>query len=93
MFLDVYPFRWEHCNDLNPETPIFVDIGGGIGHQCLELKKRLPDVPGRVVLQDLPPVIAQALPCDGVENTVHDFRTEQPIKGITPQRYYRQESH
>ena len=80
-FLDVYPFEKELCYDLKPETPLFVDVGGGIGHQCLALKQRLPHVAGRVINQDLPPAIAQAIPCDGVEHTVHDFMGEQPIKG------------
>lgn len=83
MFLDVYPFEKELCHDVEPQTPLFVDVGGGIGHQCLALKQRLPHVPGRVILQDLPPMVSQAIPCEGVEHTVHDFMTEQPIKGNT----------
>lgn len=81
IFLDVYPFEKEHCHDLSPKNPLFVDVGGGIGQQCLALKQRLPHVLGRVINQDLPPVIAQAIPCNGVEHTVHDFTAEQPVKG------------
>lgn len=81
MFLDVYPFEKELCHSLKPEIPLFVDVGGGIGHMCLALKQKLPHAPGRVINQDLPPAIAQAIPCEGVEHTVHDFMTEQPIKG------------
>lgn len=81
-FLDVYPFEKELSHGLKPETPLFVDIGGGIGQQCLALKQKLPHLVGRVINQDLPPVIAQAIPCKGVEHTVHDFMTEQPVKGI-----------
>ena len=81
MFLDVYPFEKELCHGLTPETPLFVDVGGGIGHMCLALKQRLPHAPGRVVNQDLPPAIAQAIQSDGVEHTIHDFMTDQPIKG------------
>ena len=81
IFLDVYPFEKELCHGLKPESPLFVDVGGGIGHMCLALKQKLPHAPGRVINQDLPPAIAQAIPCAGVEHTVHDFTTEQPIKG------------
>ncbi len=81
IFLDVYPFEKELCRDMEPETPLFVDIGGGIGHQCLELKMRLPHVPSRVILQDQGKVLEQALKAEGVENMVHDFYLEQPVKG------------
>lgn len=63
------------------ETPVFVDVGGGIGSQCALFKARLPDLPGRVILQDLPNVIEHALVTEGVENTGHDFWVEQPVKG------------
>ena len=82
MFLDVYPFEKELCHGLKPETPLFVDVGGGIGHMCLALKQKLPHVPGRIINQDLPPAIAQSIQCPGVEHTVHDFMTEQPIHGM-----------
>ena len=82
IFLDVFPFDKEIGIDSEPETPLFVDVGGSIGHQCAALKKKFPNIPGRVILQDLPPVIAQAIPTEGVELMVHDFMTEQPIKGM-----------
>ena len=83
-FLDSYPFEKELGHSLKPEISLFVDVGGGIGHQCLALKQRLPHLSGRVINQDLPPVIAQAIPHEGVEHTVHDFMAEQPIKGNFP---------
>lgn len=67
---------------IDPETPIFVDVGGGIGSQCAILKKKLPDLPGRVILQDLPVVLQHALSTEGVEITAHNFWTEQPVKGM-----------
>ncbi|KAG8158549.1 hypothetical protein KVR01_011671 [Diaporthe batatas] len=66
---------------ITPETPVFVDVGGGIGSQCAILKSKLPNLPGRVILQDLPAVIEHALPTEGVEVTAHNFWTEQPVKG------------
>lgn len=67
---------------IDAETPVFVDVGGGIGSQCAILKAKLPGLPGRVILQDLPVVITHALDTEGVENTAHNFWTEQPIKGM-----------
>lgn len=81
-FLDAFPFEKELCHDVKPDTPLFVDVGGGIGHQCQLLRTRLPHVSGRVVFQDLPPVIAQAPPMEGIEPMIHDFNQEQPIKGL-----------
>ncbi|KAI0114297.1 S-adenosyl-L-methionine-dependent methyltransferase [Nemania sp. FL0031] len=63
-------------------APLLVDIGGGEGHDIAEFHKRYPDAPGRLILQDTPPVI------DSIENLTpkverqkHDFFQEQPIKG------------
>ena len=81
IFLDVFPFERELTANTKPETPLFVDIGGSIGHQCIALKKRLPHTPGRIIVQDLPAVIAHVIPMEGVEPMIHDFMTEQPIKG------------
>ena len=80
-WLDVFPFEETLCSNLTPETPVFVDIGGGIGHQCAALKSRFQDLPGRVILQDLPQTLPQAIPTPGVEATAHDFWTPQPVKG------------
>ena len=82
IWLDVYPFVQNLCQNLDPDTPLFVDVGGGIGHQCLAVKTRFPNIPGRVILQDLPPVVAQAIAIPGVEAMPHDFNTPQPIKGL-----------
>ncbi|KAL6715993.1 hypothetical protein ACLMJK_006955 [Lecanora helva] len=81
VFLDVFPFERELCTDTKPETPLFIDIGGGFGHQCMLVRKRFPNTLGRVILQDLPEVIAQVPPVTGVEPMAHNFLTEQPIKG------------
>lgn len=66
---------------ITPETPVFVDVGGGIGSQCAILKAKLPNLPGRVILQDLPVALQHALPTEGVEIMAHNFWTEQPVKG------------
>lgn len=81
-WLSVYPVR-EETKGWDPEKPVYVNIGGGIGHQCEQFKGEYPDVPGRVILQDLPHSIEKALPTPGVENMVHNFFQPQPIKGLS----------
>ncbi|CAD6565802.1 MAG: hypothetical protein ASARMPREDX12_006779 [Alectoria sarmentosa] len=79
-WLSVYPVE-EEAKSWNSEAPVFVNVGGGIGHQCAEFKAHYPQVAGRVVLQDLPHTIDRALQTPGVENMAHDFFELQPIKG------------
>ncbi|KAL1967218.1 hypothetical protein VTN77DRAFT_3509 [Rasamsonia byssochlamydoides] len=80
-WLSVYPVE-KQAQGWSPEAgPIFVDIGGGIGHQCAEFKAKYPNLPGSVVLQDLPHCIDHALPTPGVQNMVYDIFKPQPIKG------------
>ena len=79
-WLDVYPIEQE-TQDWNPNAPLFVDVGGNVGHLCAELKGRYPNLPGEVVLQDQEHPIKMALPTPGVRNMVHDFFEPQPVKG------------
>lgn len=82
-WLSVYPVR-EQINgrDARDGTrALYVNIGGGIGHQCRQFKEQYPDLQGKVILQDLPHSIEKALPTLGVENMEHDFFQPQPIKG------------
>jgi demethylsterigmatocystin 6-O-methyltransferase len=44
----------QEAKDWHEGDPLFVDIGGGIGHQCAKLKAIYPNIRGRVILQDLP---------------------------------------
>ncbi|KAI0869875.1 S-adenosyl-L-methionine-dependent methyltransferase [Hypoxylon argillaceum] len=87
-WLSVYPVReelaagkWEAGANTESTRAVYVNIGGGIGHQCAEFKDKYADVPGRVVLQDLAHSIAKAQSTPGVENMIHDFFDEQPVKG------------
>jgi hypothetical protein len=63
------------------ERPVFVDVGGGFGHQCARLTNRYPELEGRVILQDRAETIAIAPPMRGVEATAHDFFGPQVVKG------------
>ena len=81
VWLDVFPLEEELCHDAGPQTPLFVDVGGSGGHQCVLLKTRCPGITGRIILQDQAPVIDQTPPIEGVEKMAHDFWTVQPVKG------------
>ena len=65
------------------ETPFFVDVGGGQGHQSMALRDRYPGLAKKndsIVLQDLHQTIKD-LKLDGVKAMPHDFFTKQPITG------------
>ncbi|BCR98264.1 uncharacterized protein AKAW2_31583S [Aspergillus luchuensis] len=73
--------------DSNPDRAMIVDIGGGRGHDLLGFKKRFPNAPGKLVLEDLPVVIdevrgAQDLEGANIVPVKYNFFTEQqPVKG------------
>lgn len=91
-WLDKYPYLERATtsgtdDDDDPARPLFVDVGGGIGHQSVALRRALPpSVRGRIVVQDQPVLVEQALPCDGVEHMVHDFFSPQPV--LRARMYY-----
>ncbi|KAJ5177092.1 OmtB [Penicillium canariense] len=60
---------------------LFVDVGGNLGHQSARLRSRYPDLPGRIIVQDLPETIQNAPVVDGVELMAHNFFEPQPIIG------------
>lgn len=82
-WLDVYPIS-EVGENWDSNRPLYVNIGGGVGHQCAEFRARFPNLPGRVILQDMPHTIAKALQTPGVENMPHDLFEPQPIRGTVP---------
>jgi demethylsterigmatocystin 6-O-methyltransferase len=82
-WIDGYPV-FEKTKDLKPDQPLFVDIGGSVGHESLRLRDRYPNIPGTVTVQDLP-VAIDGLPAEhrrsNVDFMTHDFFNPQPIKG------------
>jgi demethylsterigmatocystin 6-O-methyltransferase len=80
-WLDVYPVE-ERLQNMGPEQVAFVDVGGGIGHQAVALRKLLPHLKNRIIVEDMEAVIAHAIPHEGVEATVYDFYQPQAVQGI-----------
>ncbi|KAL8996039.1 MAG: hypothetical protein Q9169_004351 [Polycauliona sp. 2 TL-2023] len=85
-FLDVMDFEQDVGLGADDSTILFVDIGGSRGQQSIALKERYPSLPGRIVVQDLAEVVAEAaerpLPgLEGIEAEAYDMFTPQPIQG------------
>ncbi|PYI00143.1 S-adenosyl-L-methionine-dependent methyltransferase [Aspergillus ellipticus CBS 707.79] len=81
---DFYPVRKRLVNGTNirGKDVLLVDIGGSTGHDVSEFRRRWLDVPGRLVLQDLPEVVATVKDLhESIEPMAHDFFTEQPVQG------------
>ena len=77
-FLPVYPAEERLKND-DLERVLFVDVGGGLGHQVSRFKTRYPHLPGKLVLTDLPQVVDKAVDLpDSIVKIGHDFFTPQP---------------
>jgi hypothetical protein len=74
---------------LAQNEPLLVDIGAGRGYDLIKFRSRFPDVPGRLILQDLPTVIdeiqgAYDLKAAGVETIAFNFFADiQPVQGTT----------
>ena len=80
-WLDIFPFEQELRANAAPSKPLLVDLGGAMGHQAIAFRERFPDLPGIVILQDLPHVIDNVPAMHGVEAMKHDFWNQQPVLG------------
>ena len=65
------------------EKPFFVDVGGGHGHQCVQLRDKYPNLRNRLVLQDLPQAVDKLPPIDGVKIMAQDFFEKQAVQGMS----------
>ncbi|MCJ1243567.1 hypothetical protein MMC30_000764 [Trapelia coarctata] len=81
-WLDIFPAK-DLFQGSKKDTPLFVDVDGGLGHQCIALRAKYPKTHGRVILQDLPHIFQQVIPLKRVEVMEHDLDNEQPVKGAS----------
>lgn len=71
--------------DIEPlaEDVLIVDIGGSSGHDLVGFRSGHPEIPGRLILQDLPHAIEatneEELRSHNIETMAHDFFTPEPI--------------
>ncbi|RAL16176.1 S-adenosyl-L-methionine-dependent methyltransferase [Aspergillus homomorphus CBS 101889] len=80
--LDIFPY--ERLADAQPDTsatPLLVDVGGNVGHDINKFLAKKPNLAARLVLQDRPDVVRQAICPATVRAMAHDFFTPQPVKG------------
>ena len=82
-WLDIYPINSQLFagSERDSASVFLVDVAGGKGHDISNLRTRFPDLPGRLVLQDLPQTFEDLPTPVGIEMMPHDMFTEQPIKG------------
>ncbi|KAK8133094.1 hypothetical protein PG999_001267 [Apiospora kogelbergensis] len=71
---------------LDGDASAFVDVGGSVGQILQDFRAEVPQYTGRLVLQELPEVVAAAtaksVGADGrIELQAHDFFTPQPVRG------------
>lgn len=65
-----------------PDRALVVDMGGGKGHDLTKFSIRHPEAPkGSLILQDLPDILKDVKPVDGLTVQPHDFFQPQPVKG------------
>lgn len=82
-WFDIYPIKSQLLagSERDSASVFLVDVAGGKGHDILSLRTRFPDLPGRLVLQDLPQTLEDLPTHDHIEIMPYDMFTEQPIKG------------
>jgi len=73
------------AEDKKADRAVFCDVGGGIGHQCMDLRKHNPDIQGRFITQDLPLVNDMITNKDelaqmNIETMPHNFMEGNPVK-------------
>jgi hypothetical protein len=80
---EFYPVE-EKLKVENPERIALVDVGGGVGHDVAAFQKKFPNLPGKLMFEDLEIVVnaAKETPA-GIVGVGHDFFKPQPdaVKG------------
>ena len=82
-WLDFYPFEQKLTAEAgnNAKDVIFVDVGGALGSEIKELRKRYPTLKGKMILQDRQQTVDLVSADPGMVAMVHDFFTPQPVIG------------
>ncbi|KAJ5223976.1 hypothetical protein N7468_008518 [Penicillium chermesinum] len=84
MWYDIYPVERLLGQGMPYEDSIFlVDIGGNQGHDLRRFRQRYCHLPGKVILQDQPKVVAGVTggEASGIEVMGYNFLDPQPIRG------------
>lgn len=79
---DWYPVEDRLLQDLDPSSPLLVDIGGGRGHDLQAFHEKFTGY-GELILLDLPQALSGIKADDldpSIEKVEYDFFKEQPVK-------------
>lgn len=87
-WFEFYPVEEKLLSAQSTNEILLVDIGGGIGHDLVAFKDRFPKAQGKLVLEDLPNVVAEAPLRDGIEALGHNFFDPQPPQLKNAKAYY-----
>ncbi|KAL2847641.1 S-adenosyl-L-methionine-dependent methyltransferase [Aspergillus pseudodeflectus] len=79
-WFDVYPLNRLMTPPLTDNNVLLVDVGGNQGHDLVRFRKKHPQAPGRLILQDLPGVVAGHT-SETIEAMAYSFLDPQPVKG------------
>lgn len=82
--LDIYQadrHLLEGFDSSKKDAVLFVDVGGGRGHEIDKFLDKFPQDKSRMVLQDLPHIVKDVEGSSNKEVMAYDFFTPQPIKG------------
>ena len=83
-WFDFYPVA-NRLSIQGDSHPLLVDIGGGQGEDLSKFHARFPDLPGRLILQDLPSVIQGArkknILTPAIQMQEYNFFQPQPVQG------------
>ncbi|KAI4145643.1 MAG: hypothetical protein L6R39_003737, partial [Caloplaca ligustica] len=80
---DIYPIEQELSSEnIGQDDILLVDVGGNRGHDLVNIRAKHPRLVGKMVVQDLPSVVAHAsFPSDSnITAMPHDFFSPQPIQ-------------
>lgn len=84
-WLDYFPASTQVA-DLSPalDAVTIVDVGGNLGHDLKLFQQRYPEIRGRLVLMDLPEVVAaNSDSLEGIEQLPYDFFQPQTVLGTS----------
>jgi hypothetical protein len=85
---EFYPVE-EKLKVSSPEQILLVDVGGGAGHDVAAFHKKFPNLPGKLIFEDLPIVLdtAKETPA-GITGIGHNFFEPQPESVKGAKAYY-----
>lgn len=79
----LYPYEQELGHDTGDGDVVLVDVGSGRGQVLMDVHKHLPNLKGRLVLEDLSATFTD-LEAPGIELMPYDFFGPQLIVGRCP---------